>query len=499
MQSFFHRSILQRFKLVLLILLATTTIALTIVARPLLHLAQIAWSDQDERLPLPAGTVDDASRLNQTRMKVVQVPGDLAVAEAQIRYLIRQAKTEGWKVTIAGSRHTMGGHTIYGNGLSLDMAHFNQMQLNQQSGILTVQSGATWSQIIPYLNQYGYSVAVMQSNNDFSVGGTMSANAHGWQHNHSPFASTVESFRLMLADGTIVRCSRQENQELFSLALGGYGLFGVILDVNLHLVSNEQYSFEQVILPAQNYTETFQQRMSADVGMAYGRLSIAPDSFLEEAILTTYHRQKTADHDFPLTEPSQSELVRLIFRGSVGSEYGKQLRWQLEKAIGGEAGTQVSRNQILNRSSQLLENYRQAEADILHEYFIPSAFLEAFLAQCRTIIPQHDVDLLNVTVRDVYPDQDSFLRYADQEMFGLVMLFHQQRDAANEIKMQKLTQALVDAALAVGGRYYLPYRLHATPDQFHQAYPQAKQFFERKRHYDPEQIFQNKFYIKYGI
>jgi len=44
----------------------------------------------------------------------------------------------------------------------------------------------------------------------------------------------------------------------------------------------------------------------------------------------------------------------------------------------------------------------------------------------------------------------------------------------------------------------LPYRLHATPEQFARAYPQSKQFFELKRKYDPEELFQNQFYVKYG-
>ena len=85
----------------------------------------------------------------------------------------------------------------------------------------------------------------MQSNNAFSVGGSLSVNCHGWQFDRPPIASTVESFRLMQADGTIVRCSRKENQELFSLALGGYGLFGIILDAELRVVPNERYRLEQ--------------------------------------------------------------------------------------------------------------------------------------------------------------------------------------------------------------------------------------------------------------
>ena len=64
--------------------------------------------------------------------------------------------------------------------------------------------------------------------------------------------------------------------------------------------------------------------------------------------------------------------------------------------------------------------------------------------------------------------------------------------------MQAMTRELIDTALANGGRYYLPYRLHATPEQFRTAYPQAAEFFRLKRHYDPDELFQNQFYKRYG-
>ena len=92
----------------------------------------------------------------------------------------------------------------------------------------------------------------------------------------------------------------------------------------------------------------------------------------------------------------------------------------------------------------------------------------------------------------------SFLRYADQPMFAFVMLFVQPTTEAGDARMQAMTQEMVDAVLAAGGRHYLPYRLHATPEQFREAYPQADEFFELKRKYDPRELFQNRFYLKYG-
>ena len=65
--------------------------------------------------------------------------------------------------------------------------------------------------------------------------------------------------------------------------------------------------------------------------------------------------------------------------------------------------------------------------------------------------------------------------------------------------MRAITRDLIDAALSRGGRYYLPYRLHATPEQFRTAYPQAAEFFRLKRHYDPDELLQNQFYRRYGL
>jgi FAD/FMN-containing dehydrogenase len=108
------------------------------------------------------------------------------------------------------------------------------------------------------------------------------------------------------------------------------------------------------------------------------------------------------------------------------------------------------------------------------------------------------VDLLNVTIRDVKADEDTFLKYARQDALAFVMFFSQPRNSAGDAEMQAMTRELVDAVLEAGGRYYLPYRLHATPTQFRRAYPQSDEFFRLKRQYDPQELFQNQLYRKYG-
>ncbi len=469
--------------------------------RAFLHLLQTALDDWDERPPLAADFTDDASRLNKTRVAAIYSPSNAeGTAEDQLRAVLHQARVSKLPLSVAGTRHTMGGQTFTSDGIVLNMPGLRQMQLDEQRNILHVQAGACWSEVLGYLHERQRSIKVMQSNNSFSVGGSLSANCHGWQPASPPIASTVMAFRLLLADGSIVRCSREEHAELFALVLGGYGLFGIMIDAELSVCANECYRATSRVMPSNEYPAYYKEHVlkNPQIGLAYGRFNVEPGHFLREILLTTYH---TANRNSlpALSKPGLAEIRRLVFRGSVGSTYGKALRWTLEKQFSTIAlGQTITRNHLLNEGVETFQNRSAASTDILHEYFVPVEQLEPFLERLRFIIPSHRAELLNVTIRFLTTDQDSFLRYANQDMFALVMLFNQPRTQPGEQKMAAMTRELIDAVLEVGGRYYLPYRLHATVEQFHRCYPQAEQFFALKRQYDTEGLFQNELYQKYS-
>ena len=91
----------------------------------------------------------------------------------------------------------------------------------------------------------------MQSNHDFGVAATFSVNAHGWPVPYGPFGSTV---RVAPPDArlraSVVTCSPTENAELFALAMGGYGLFGVIVDLEVAMVENVLLRPTYELMPA---------------------------------------------------------------------------------------------------------------------------------------------------------------------------------------------------------------------------------------------------------
>jgi FAD/FMN-containing dehydrogenase len=490
-------------KRISLVLLALLFLLLIFAAHPVFFLAKVYFADRNELTPVPNGRINDASHLDETSIaKIWKIPDDEAAAEKQLAELLRYAQTNHLKISIAGARHSMGGHAIYPNGIVIDMLPFDRMSLNAGGKILHVQAGARWRDVIRFLNARGLSVQVMQSNDDFSIGGSLSVNCHGWQFDRPPIDSTVESFRLMLADGRIVKCSRVENPELFSLALGGYGLFGIILDADLRVVPNERYKIERISVASSDYVKTLAEKTADtnEVAMVYGRLRVTAENFLQDGVINVFHRLPTTNLLVGALDDSKNRTIeRTIFRSGVGSDYGKKLRWQAERYFSSLlSGNFFDRNQILYESSDWFSEHGTNRTDVLVECFVPPEQFEPLLVDLRKIIPENHADLLNVTVRDINRDTDSFLRYADTNVISLVMFFSQTRDTAGEAQMSKLTQEIVAAALQHSGRYYLPYRLHATTEQFNAAYPQAKGFFELKRKYDPEEIFQNEFYLKYG-
>lgn len=496
----------------------TAAVAALLLACAAVHLLLVWWHDPQAMLPERRAGMEDAGCFCHARpAAVIRVEPDLAAAEQQLSALVMKCAAEGGRIAIAGAKHSMGGHTMADDAMVVDMLPLKHLKLNAARDELTAGAGARWREVIEYLRPSQRAVAVMQSNSDFSVGGSLSVNCHGWQHNAAPIASTVKSLRVVTADGVVQECSATQNAGLFRLVLGGYGLFGIITEATLRVVPDEVYMPRSERVPPADYNRRYHEMTLGTagngVGMAYGRINVAPLGFLETGTITVLERAPQGVAAAAQPSGFMQRLKRLAFRGCAGSAFGKQFRWFAEVSVGETAGgflpgktAALWRNDIMLEPADLFGNRDPACAEILHEYFIPTGKMDAFLKAIRPLLRTHEVDLMNITVRNVMPDERTLLNYtrdtqtgAKAEVFGLVMLFCLRPDAAADSGMEKFTTAMIDAALASGGTYYLPYRLHATQEQFLRAYPMAPEFFAQKRLRDPKDVFTNQFYLKYGV
>jgi decaprenylphospho-beta-D-ribofuranose 2-oxidase len=447
----------------------------------------------------PPLILDDVARLNPTAVREVVQPA----TEDEIREAVLRASATGTKVTIGGKRHSMGGQTLYPGSISIDMTQFNRIiSLDVENKILVVQSGATWREIQEYLNPHGLAVLTMQGPNIFTVGGSISVNAHGWDMRAGPVGASVAWLRIVMADGSIERCSREENPELFHLVVGGYGLFGVILDVGLRVTDNAAYAANVSEMDYSQIPIYFENELRSDPTVELGEadLSISPGSLLREGIATIYAKQSG---DTRRTDPLESEhhvfRDRYFFALSRSYAWGKSARWALQKRLEYPVPGEVrTRNNIFRSPVERLGYYSPNDADILQEYFIPPQHFVAFIDDLREIVERRRVNLLDATVRYVEPNDDAFLNYSREPSLSVVLYVNVKTSAEGLAEASAMTEEIIGAAERNDGTFYLPYMLDYTRSQLLLAYPIATQFFAAKRRYDPAEVFENDFYMKYG-
>jgi FAD/FMN-containing dehydrogenase len=447
--------------------------------------------------------LNDASRLNPTPVdRVVRLKSDPARQYADaLRAELKAAKAAGQRVAVGAARHSMGGQSLPRDGAAVE---FDEpfFEVDSQAQTYRVSAGARWAQVIGKLDPLGFSPKVMQSNHDFGVASTFSVNAHGWPVPYGPFGSTVKSLRLMLASGDIVECSRDKESELFALAMGGYGLVGIILDLDVEMAPNALLQPTAKLMPAEDFAKAFMAAVQDPaISMAYGRLNVARASFFSEALLTTYHAAPAQPHPLPPATHGGGFMGGVgsrIYRNQTGSELGKRIRWAAETKLDPALGAHLAtRNSLMNEPVANLANPYPNRTDILHEYFVDPDKFTDFLHACREVIPPARAEFLNVTLRYVAADEVSVLAHSPRPRIAAVMSFSQEISPEGEVDMMRLTERLIDRIVAIGGAFYLPYRLHARRDQVAGAYVKTPFFVERKRHYDPDLLFRNAMWDAY--
>jgi FAD/FMN-containing dehydrogenase len=417
----------------------------------------------------------------------------------RLRTAMAEARAAGRPFIASTARHSMGGQSLarHGTVATLDQ---EWLEADTANKIYRVAAGTRWSVVINKLDAIRFSPVVMQSNNDFGVASTFSVNAHGWPVPFSGCGSTVRGLTMLVADGTAVKCSRTENAELFRFAMGGYGLFGVISELELDMVPNALLTPTFETVDGRSIGTQFAEQLAADkaVQMAYGRMDVRLDRFLERALLITY-RPSSDQSDIPKASGSGfvSRTSRYIFRAQVESDRAKRLRWWSESVLGPRLSGDATRNTLMNEPVATLDDRDSSRTDILHEYFVPPARFAEFVTACQHVIPSSYQQLLNITLRFVDADRDSVLAYAPEPRMAAVLLFSQEKTARGEADMARMTRALIDRVLDLGGTYYLPYRPHASLDQLKRGYPRAAEFASKKRELDRSLLFRNRLWDDY--
>ena len=411
-----------------------------------------------------AGTLNDASLLSETpiykHIIVQEDPGQSLIAA--VRAEMKEARENSRPVNVSAARHSMGGQAIPldGHAITYDNGF---VEPDTANATYRAHAGARWSQVIKAIDPIGFSPAVMQSNNDFGVAATFCVNAHGWPVPFGPMGATVREIELITPDGEVATCSRDTNAELFNQTMGGYGLTGAITAMTVDMEKNTRLEPSFREMPAEEFGVAFGEALKdPKVTMAYGRLNVARADFFTHALMITY-RATEDQSDLPAAAGSgmMSKLARHVYRAQLGNERMKRVRWWTETDLGpAVGGGATTRNSLINEPVITLDDRDDTRTDILHEYFVGLDRFPEFLEICRAVIPASYQEFLNVTLRFINTDNESWLSYATVPRIAAVMSFSQEMTVRAEADMARMTRALVDGIISIGGTYYLPYRAH---------------------------------------
>jgi FAD/FMN-containing dehydrogenase len=447
--------------------------------------------------------VIDARRVYSARVRTIHSPRTVD----GIREVLAQARKGNLPVCMMGTTHNLGGHAFAESAVALDLTRFQRiLSLDVPGKRITVESGISWERIQDTVNGSGLAVKAMQSDNNFTVGGSLSSNAHGRDLQFSTVIQSVLGFRIMLADGSVLHASRSENADLFRLAIGGYGMFGIILEVDLELVENSVYQQSSEIISIAALPDYFERKIrgDAEVKLFIARPSIAPSGFLDDTIVTKWRATPARPRNiFQLDHERNVRRDRFLFALSRKYAWGKTLRWHAEKliALHPSRGGFVSRNNCMRppvSAIKMFDYHSPADTDVIQEFFVPISQFVSFMDAARTILRDSQTNLLGLTIRYVKPDRESVLSYAPREgVLAAVLYYNEPLSPEGRAKSNALTRQLIRLAVQNSGTFYLTYAREVEVDDLRQTYPRIDEFFQAKHRYDPENRFTSRFFELY--
>ena len=456
---------------------------------------------------------DAHSALNPTTVARVVRPDTVADVVAAVH----AAAAEGRGVSIAGSRHAMGGQQFGTDTVHLDMRGLNRIVgLDAAAGIVDAEAGIEWSELIEGLlalqagradGPGAWGIRQKQTGADqLTLGGALAADVHGRGLTQRPISADVESFTLVDRSGEVREVSRTSHPDLFGLVIGGYGLFGVVTSVRLRLAPRRILRRLVTLTTVDELIGQFDDRIAN--GFLFGDCQFSIDErspdYLRVGIFSCYRPDETAaaipDGQRALSRMDWGRLLYLTHkdRAAAAEAYvthytatSGQLYWSdLHQRSEYIAGYHAALDRALGATVP--------GSEIITELYVPRAGLAAFMADAVEALRDGDPLVVYGTIRLVERDEESVLAWARERWACIIFNLHTPHDAAGLASSAEAFGRLIDLAHAHGGSFYLTYHRFASIEQLEACHPRFREFVEAKRRLDPDERFTSDWFRHYA-
>jgi FAD/FMN-containing dehydrogenase len=452
---------------------------------------------------------DIHSQLNETVVdEVVEVDSLESVQDA-----VRRAAAEGKPIAIAGGRHAMGGQQFCTGGMVLDMRGAARvLAFDREAGTIEVEAGIEWPELIHYMaaeqgsTEPQWGIVQKQTGADrLSIGGALAVNIHGRVLTRRPMIEDVESFVLVKPDGEAVTCSRSENEELFRLVIGGYGLFGCIYSAKLRLLERETLERVVEVRLIDDLNELFEERIRD--GFLYGDFQFMTDDdspdFLRRGVFSCYRPvERSGPPPAGQRALSHDDWQRLLYlahenKAEAWKQYSTHYLATSGQLYYSDAHQFADYTDGYHAHIDELTHATTPSTEMITEIYVPRERLADFMAAVADEFRTNDVDLIYGTIRLIERDGESFLAWATDSWACIIFNVCTLHTPEGIARSAAAFRRLIDLAVERRGSYYLTYHRWATREQVETCYPQFVEFLRRKRQHDPEERFQSDWYRHY--
>ncbi|MBD9510204.1 FAD-binding oxidoreductase [Ensifer sp. ENS10] len=163
------------------------------------------------------------------------------------------------------------GYLPFGNGRSYgDSCHNDRGTLIESrrhgriiafdpgTGMMTCEAGVTLREVLERAIEHRFFLPVTPGTAFVTVGGALANDVHGKNHHaRGTFGNHVTGFTLLRSNGDRLTCSPGENAELYAATIGGMGLTGLILTVDLRLMKVPSPHVQQHAIRFDNLDQYF--------------------------------------------------------------------------------------------------------------------------------------------------------------------------------------------------------------------------------------------------
>lgn len=456
---------------------------------------------------------DVHSQLNATAVAHVVRPASLGELQA----IIRRASAEGAHISVAGGRHAMGGQQFSAGSLHIDMTRLDRvLRTDAEQGLLQMEAGAQWPGIIAASHAMTradgtpWGIRQKQTGVDaVTLGGSISANAHGRGLLMQPIGEDIEDLTLVTAGGEVLLCSRSQHAELFSLAIGGYGLFGMIYAATLRLSPRQQLQRTVDIIDLDDAMHAVYRR--AEEGCLYGDFQFAidpqDDGFLRRGVFACY-KPATAGAGAPdatadLPPDSWLALLKLAHEDKQAA-FRRYAQHYLKTDGNRYWSDTMQLSTYIPSYADFLESSRRPDADnhmketlVIGEHYVPRDQLLNFMQQARDVFRALGTEVIYGTIRAILRDTTAFLPWAKDDYACVIFNVRTPHDTPGMRNTAATFRALIDVATRLGGSFFLTYHRYASAAQVEACYPQFRTWLQMKRRYDPDELFLSTWYRHY--